>query len=212
MLSGLSSYLFGGPSEEGHPAATTQSATELAAKAAAAAAATATAATTTKRPARLRTTTTDDDWTIVDPESRGNSPQRLENNPMENLLIEHPSMSVYEQRGRPNSRGTESSGESDTDMDTVTTQPSRSQALSRQAAGSNRSVRLAAGLSAAVAMKANKSAQVAHKRKEARKVSRAQLERTNKVQKFNSMGKVPRRKQQMCRLNSGRNNDRKCHY
>jgi hypothetical protein len=166
-------------------------------------------------PVRCRNPSLHESWYVTPPPCftlGGNSPQRLENNPMENLLIEHPSMSVYEHRGgRPNSRGTdaESSGESDTDMDTVSTQPSRS-ALSRQQTG--RSVRLAAGLSAAVAMKAKKSAQVAHKRKEARKVSRAQLDRTNKVQKFNSMGKVPRRKQQMCRLNSGRNNDRKCHY
>lgn len=201
MLSGLSSYLFGGPSEEGHPAATTQSATDLAAE----------TATATKRTPRLRTTDTDDDWTIVDPASRGNSPLRLESNSMENLLIEHPSMSVYEHRGRPNSRGTdaESSDESDGEMDTAVATSSRS-SMSRQPG--SRSARLAAGLSAAVAMKAKKSAQAAHRRKESRKVSRAQLDRTNKVQKFNSVGKAPRRKSQMCRLNAGHNNDRNNHH
>ena len=55
MLSGLSSYLFGTPAEEDHPAAATESAAALAEAA---------------KTHRFRTKSAEYDWTIVDRSSR----------------------------------------------------------------------------------------------------------------------------------------------
>lgn len=196
MLSGLSSYLFGSPSEEEHPAAATASAAAL--------------ATEHKQP-RFKTTD-DEDWTIVDQASRGSSPMRLENNPMENLLIEHPSMSVYNHRGRPSSRGVDDASEESSEGSSMETTPTTSG--SRQVGSRNppRSPRVSAARAGILAASHKKSMQSAQKRKEARQVARHQLERSNKVQQYNSSSKSLRRKQHQMRINSGKNNDRKCQY
>jgi len=133
---------------------------------------------------------------------------------MENLLIEHPSMSVYQQRGgRPNSRGTDSSDDEDDEDEYMDTPQNNRQVTLRHP--SSRSARLAAAsgsVSAALTVRNKRSAQSAQKRKEARHVNRHQLDRNNKVCKYNSACKKANRKQHMFRCSSGRNNDRKCQY
>lgn len=76
------------------------------------------AADTLHRPAspdqgsKLKTRPAGDEWVLVDNNS---SLSALETSSMENLLIEHPSMSVYVARGRQNSEGADSHLDSDCD-------------------------------------------------------------------------------------------------
>lgn len=63
--------------------------------------------------AGLKTSPAGDEWVLVDTNSTLSA---LETSSMENLLIEHPSMSVYVARGRQNSEGAESH-HSDSDCD-----------------------------------------------------------------------------------------------
>jgi len=202
MLSGLTSYLFGGSTEEGHPAVTTKSAVNLATEAA------------MKNSPKLRTSSTDEGWEIVDKSSRGNSPHRLEEDPMENLLIEHPSMSVYQHRGgRPNSRGSsDEDEEEDEEAVVMDTSSPRQVADTRHGSRSARLSPSSSSLQAALAAKSKHGAQAAKKRKDAKQMARKQLDRTNKLTQYNSSCKSARRKHHLTRCNAGRTNDRKCQY
>jgi len=121
---------------------------------------------------------------------------------LENLLIEHPSMSVYKRSG---SAG-EESNESDCSLDDVKSK--RSQALSRQAPKRARAITARAELNAQV-MKV-KNAQKLQQKQFAKRNSRRGLERSNlvaicdkKVTRKNRVrnpsgqmnGRIPQRKQ-----------------
>lgn len=77
MFSGIASYFFGSAAEE----------------------------TAGSPDVKFRVTPVDDEWALVD-RSRGRS-KSVHDSPMENLLIERPTMSVYNLRVRPTSTGSD---------------------------------------------------------------------------------------------------------
>ncbi|XP_074645191.1 uncharacterized protein LOC141901676 isoform X2 [Tubulanus polymorphus] len=138
----------------------------------------------------LKTTVVDDEWTLVDKERQ----QKLETSSMENLLIEHPSMSVYHTRGRPGSAGLEeSSSTSSNDADeagpsrraVVTAPHHRPRALAHSAAG-------------LLTQQLNKPMQRATQKIAKRNMSKNKLNRVNKVHDYH--------------LRSGNNLRRKQHF
>ncbi|XP_074645189.1 tumor protein p53-inducible nuclear protein 1-like isoform X1 [Tubulanus polymorphus] len=171
----------------------------------------------------LKTTVVDDEWTLVDKENcidcNDTSPthsvhsnnsedswlvtppacftagqQKLETSSMENLLIEHPSMSVYHTRGRPGSAGLEeSSSTSSNDADeagpsrraVVTAPHHRPRALAHSAAG-------------LLTQQLNKPMQRATQKIAKRNMSKNKLNRVNKVHDYH--------------LRSGNNLRRKQHF
>ena len=130
---------------------------------------------------------------------------------MENLLIEHPSMSVYGPRGRNSSTGVESDlSESSNDSDTAAGPVQRlpqTRAVHRCAPRRPQAVAQRAGLLAHV--ESVKIVQRAKQIKERRQMSRSHLQRSNRVHENQSRNKHQRRKDFMLRP-SGRSNDRRC--
>ena len=147
-------------------------------------------------------------WLVTPPPcftAGGRSEERMEASPMENLLIEHPSMSVYSARGRNSSTGVESdvSGSS---SDSVTVEkPTRE--VTRRSPRRPHAVAERAGLIAHV--QSVKSVQKAQQRKERRQLSRNNIHRSNRVHEIQARSKHQRRKDFMLRP-SGRSNDRRC--
>lgn len=134
---------------------------------------------------------------------------------MENLLIEHPSMSVYGPRGRNSSTGVESDlSESSSDNEgpgdaAVAAAAPATRAVHRCAPPRRpQAVAQRAGLMAAHVQSVN-VAQRAKQRRERRSASRNQLKRANHVHDTQSRSKHQRRKDFM-RRPSGRSNDRRC--
>ena len=154
---------------------------------------------------------------------------RLPVGPLENELIEHPSMSVYHSRGRPSSVGHCSSGSESVDMapastSSVSTVPSATSKRSRRAAAVAAVATTAAVVThthsshshellqrqTETAMRRSVRAQQAKKqRKEQKQLKRSQLQRRNDVaQKLSA--RPPRRNQlQSCSRRSYAVNDRK---
>ena len=148
----------------------------------------------------------EESWLVTPPPcftAGGNSPHRMETSPLENLLIEHPSMSVYTSRGRPHSTGVESSDSENEDVDEA--QPERVVASVRQPPHQGRAVAARVGLAAQGAMA--RSMQVSKQRQEARQVCRSKLQRSNQALHQASANRHPRRKHYMLR-SSGRSNNR----
>ena len=154
----------------------------------------------------------EESWLVTPPPcfiAGGNSPLTMDTHPMENLLIEHPSMSVYGLRGRQHSVGVDSEhSESSSDTDRA--------AFSRRTTASRRvthpphrprAVAARAGLASPA--QSVKSMQVAKKRQESQRLSRAQLERSNKLKVRKTKG---RQQHHYYLRNSGKNNDRKICY
>lgn len=152
-------------------------------------------------------------WLVTPPPcftAGGQSEERVEASPMENLLIEHPSMSVYGPRGRNSSTGVESDlSESSNDTDTAAGQerPPQTQAVHRCSPRRPQAVAQRAGLIAHV--QTVKIVQQAVKQKERRQIGRNQLQRSNRVHDIQSRNKHQRRRDFMLRP-SGRSNDRRC--
>ena len=135
----------------------------------------------------------------------------LKANPLENLLIEHPSMSVYDTRGRPSSTGhdSETSSTSDnTEMPKASRSGTagRSRAVTSQSSGRSRVVTAKQQLLAQHRMR--KSMQVGQKKRDHKKLATSQLQRSNKVTHAQS-GRPMRRQHFMQLRNSGAVNDRK---
>lgn len=157
----------------------------------------------------------EESWLVTPPPcftAGGNSPARVETGPMENLLIEHPSMSVYGPRGRQSSTGldtdeSETSSEAEDVRAAAQSAPRASTATVRQPPRRPRAVAACAGLLAQ--MEATRSMQIVKQRQESRQASRNKLGRSNKVSQYQSQNKHMRRKHYMLRP-SGRSNNRRC--
>eukprot|EP00918_Siedleckia_nematoides_P034896 GHVU01075878.1.p1 GENE.GHVU01075878.1~~GHVU01075878.1.p1 ORF type:complete len:192 (-),score=14.37 GHVU01075878.1:120-695(-) len=179
MLSGLASYLWGAPAEEEPTIECPE---------------TGPAACTVPTEAN-GVQTDDNDWVLVD-KPNGREMSRLETSSMENLLIEHPSMSVYAPRGRQCSSGVDSDQSSEGSMEVEEQPPSRSHMAPhpmslRHPPRRPKVVAQRAGLIAQA--ESVKSVQIAQQRQTKKKVSRNQLDRTNRLQV--TRGKVCRRHQ-----------------
>ena len=153
-------------------------------------------------------------WLVTPPPcftAGGRSEDRVEASPMENLLIEHPSMSVYGPRGRNSSTGVESDlSESSNKSETAAgpaQRPPLSQAVHRCSPRRPQAVAQRAGLLAHV--QSVRIVQRVKQQKERRQMSRNTLQRSNRVHDTQSRNKHQRRKDFMLRP-SGRSNDRRC--
>ncbi|KAI0234731.1 hypothetical protein LSAT2_014945 [Lamellibrachia satsuma] len=153
---------------------------------------------------RLKTSPAEDEWVLVD-KSRGTSPEHMQSSPMEDLLIEHPSMSVYTARGRPGSAGADS--ELSSDDDSVVNPPEPTAVLA-QPVHRPHAVAAHAGLTAHV--KAVKIMQAAEKRHADRRIGRKNLERNNKVRDYQANAKRHQRSKKYAIKPSGVCNNRRC--
>ena len=158
----------------------------------------------------------EESWLVTPPPcfiTGGNSPLRLGQHPMENLLIEHPSMSVYGLRGRQHSVGVDSE-HSESSTEGATT---RAAAAAARRAGASRRVAHPPHRPRAVAARAGlaspaqtvRSMQKSQKRQESHRLSRGHMERQNQLQTRKTKG---RQQHQYYLRHSGRNNDRKICY
>ena len=141
-------------------------------------------------------------WLITPPPcftAGGNSPQHMEQSPLENLLIEHPSMSVYGPRLRQGSTGMDSDiSESSTEADVQvhpanrpsTSGTSRRMVTVRSSPRKPRAVAARAGL--ATNIQTVKLSQAAEKRNNKRRLSSGQLSRSNMTRRVESRGKRQR--------------------
>ena len=173
-------------------------------------------------PLRVQHPSMHESWLVTPPPCftlGGASPDGMTEHPLENLLIEHPSMSVYK-RGRDSEADT--AGESDEcDVTATASLPANMVAGSRRpgsrqlATTSQSRAQFARRVQYAftdINSRQVKAVQSSRKRKEAKNFARNQVHRSNKVQQYNSSNKSSKRKQHMARMHSGKNNDRKCQY
>ncbi|XP_046391466.1 tumor protein p53-inducible nuclear protein 2 isoform X2 [Ischnura elegans] len=174
---------------------------------------------------------TDDDWVLVNK----SGPVHMETSSLENLLIEHPSMSVYQQRLPPPTSSSppppieivacESVAEFDEEpaADLVLSgslvlmvAPSSSSS-GAQAEGSGTLVRRGgAAVNASSHIESQehrllklRSAQKVQQKRACQVLKRGPLDRSNKARELNSRNKIQRRSDRMLR-HSGANNNRKC--
>ncbi|XP_064639899.1 tumor protein p53-inducible nuclear protein 2-like [Lineus longissimus] len=122
----------------------------------------------------------EESWLVTPPPcftGAGKMRHRLETNPLENLLIEHPSMSVYNTRGRQSSTGEESVSEASSvhELD-----PTSSAVQPRPSPRRPRAVAARAGL-VAQTVELLKPMQLREQRLYSKKLSKNKLERNNKV-------------------------------
>lgn len=138
---------------------------------------------------------TEESWLVTPPPcfTAGVS-SSVEVGSMENLLIEHPSMSVYGPRGRQGSSGVES--DHDDSMSDTEESPAPPTTVARPLRRSGRALTLRATLSPQ--RLANKGAQLA-KRKARRHDNRSQLNRINKLPCSNPKRKNHNLHQPSCR-------------
>ena len=151
-------------------------------------------------------------WLVTPPPcftAGGPSPQGMGTHPLEDLLIEHPSMSVYGPRGRPQSVGHDSEDSSAEDVRPAAGQPGQQAGRAVAPHHRPRTITTAkASLQAQVMV--TRSMQKAHKKHEQRRHTRNAIERSNRVQHYNAHSRRQRRKEHMVHP-SGRNNCRKTH-
>ncbi len=162
--------------------------------------------------------TTTESWLVTPPPcfTAGGLPHDLEMNPMENLLIEHPSMSVYGPRGRQNSTGIDSMhSESSDDVEMAEQlQPSTTSGRGRHIVTSQRHPphrpRAVAARAGLLAIRSEKSVRLAQHAYNTRSITKNNLRRSNKVHEFNGRGMVAFRKNQRISQPAGRVNNRRC--
>ncbi|ELU06190.1 hypothetical protein CAPTEDRAFT_227336 [Capitella teleta] len=136
---------------------------------------------------------------LVTPPSCFTAAGSARSDPLENLLIEHPSMSVYSlgQRGGRGRSAGEESEESDVEEEAVRSQrvqASRPHPLAINTAIASRKV-------------TQRSMQKAVKKHEQQRLARNVMQRNNRVQKHNNSCRRPRRSERMMQP-SGRSNNR----
>ncbi|KAH8286876.1 hypothetical protein KR018_003577 [Drosophila ironensis] len=151
-------------------------------------------------------------------------PINMETSPFENLLIEHPSMSVYRSI-RSTQEGTESFVNLDLGVAAEVPQvepqpepesdpeaPQQSQALQQQRTNSARCDRHAAAQLKQQTLA--RQSQKSNNKKQHQQLCRSAMKRANKVRDFQAKANRPRRSEmQHCKLVSGANNNRsKCCY
>lgn len=150
----------------------------------------------------------EESWLVTPPPcftAGGTSPEHVQSSPMEDLLIEHPSMSVYTARGRPGSAGVDSAPSSDDDSDAGPPEPT---VVLAQPMHRPHAVAAHAGLTAHV--KAVKIMQAAEKRHSDRRIGRKNLERNNKVRDYQAHAKRHQRSKKYAIKPSGVCNNRRC--
>ena len=150
----------------------------------------------------------EESWLVTPPPcftAGGTSPEHMQSSPMEDLLIEHPSMSVYTARGRPGSTGADS--ELSSEDDSVVNPPEPTAVLA-QPVHRPHAVAAHAGLTAHV--KAVKIMQAAEKRHADRRIGRKNLERNNKVRDYQANAKRHQRSKKYAIKPSGVCNNRRC--
>ncbi|XP_034480561.1 uncharacterized protein LOC117786424 isoform X1 [Drosophila innubila] len=141
-------------------------------------------------------------------------PINMEASPFENLLIEHPSMSVYHSI-RSSQAGTESFVNLDLGA-AETSQPAEPEAEPVQAAAvqQQRSNSARFDRHAAAELKQQtlaRHSQKSNNKKQHQQLCRSAIKRANKVRDIQAKGQRPRRSDmQHCKLVSGANNNRKC--
>jgi len=139
---------------------------------------------TEEKNTHLQTQLAEEEWILV--ESSGAS--KMETSSMENLLIEHPSMSVYHHRGRQSSTGVESENSESSNDEDSGAQPSKCRLARHEPPRRPRALAARAGL---VQAKNIQSMQTAHKHQQHKNLAQNQLRRSNRVQQ--TQGKVARR-------------------
>ncbi len=150
----------------------------------------------------------DESWLVTPPPcftEGGRSMYIMEASSMENLLIEHPSMSVYSMRGRKSSTGVESDILKSYSDSVQEEKPAH--AVNRRSARRPQTLAERTGLIDHV--QSVKTAQKAQQRKERRQLSRNNIHRSNRVHEIQARSKHQQRKDFMLRP-SGRSNDRRC--
>ena len=144
-------------------------------------------------------------WLVTPPPcftAGGPAPQGMPTSPMENLLIEHPSMSVYGPRGRPHSAGQDSE---ESVEDTRPGEQAGRAVAPRQTPHRPRTITTAKASLQAQVM-ATRSMQRAHKKHEQRQHTRHAMQRSNRLQHY-----IARTRRNHALHPSGRSNDRKTH-
>ncbi|XP_013416423.1 tumor protein p53-inducible nuclear protein 2 isoform X1 [Lingula anatina] len=130
-----------------------------------------------------------DSWLVTPPPCFTAGSSRLETGPMENLLIEHPSMSVYGPRPRGSSTGADDSLDSESSTENEQNRPVIHRPPHRP-----RAVAARAGLVAAQAQ-AVKSMQRSHHQVTTRNLRKKQLTRANQVhERFSNAKALHQRK------------------
>ncbi|EDW73569.2 uncharacterized protein Dwil_GK16581 [Drosophila willistoni] len=148
-------------------------------------------------------------------------PINMETSPFENLLIEHPSMSVYRSI-RPTQEGTESFVNLDLGAAEVSQQQEHesledAQAVSEpanivQEQRSSHNARFDRHAAAQLKQQTlARQSQKSNNKKQHQQLCRSAIKRSNKVRDFQAKANRPRRSDmQHCKLVSGANNNRKC--
>ncbi len=161
-------------------------------------------------PENLAHPSMEESWLVTPPACFTLGVKTMQTSSMENLLIEHPSMSVYNHRGRPSSTGIESdqsressagceeSGSS-TGAATVATRPARPHQV------------LSVSPGALAPPRAIQTMQRAQKRQQNHKLSRGKLDRSNRVSQYQGSAKHLRRRHLLSQRHSGASNNRKQH-
>eukprot|EP00914_Ancora_sagittata_P008051 GHVO01015886.1.p1 GENE.GHVO01015886.1~~GHVO01015886.1.p1 ORF type:complete len:194 (+),score=24.77 GHVO01015886.1:128-709(+) len=150
---------------------------------------------------RLMTREEDEEWVLVDKAATAGSAR---SDPLENLLIEHPSMSVYSLRGRGNSIGEESEESDEEDPAASASSQRRLQPSLRPHPLAMNSTTAPLVCSKAASMRSMQKAVIKH---EQQRLKGNFMQRNNRVQKHNNTCRRPRRSDRMMR-HSGRNNNR----
>jgi len=184
MLSGIANYFFGGSNEETQESnvSTGENSNET------------TTRSRTDSPTRagcnLKISAADEEWLLVDKTTRCTTTQSMEVGSMENLLIEHPSMSVYGPRGRQGSSGVESDRESMSDIEeeSTTTRPRPDHRVQAHRP-TRRSGRALSLRDAQSPEKVNAQAAQVAQRKINRHNNRSQLKMQNKLASFRNNSK-----------------------
>lgn len=151
-------------------------------------------------------------WLVTPPPcfTAGGPSEMPHPSPLENLLIEHPSMSVYGLRPREHSAGEDSQQSSvSSPEDHPSSQAGRALASSHPSSRSNILTARASLQQAQV--RATRSMQKSTQKYEQQRLARKALQRSNRVQRHNSRAHRQRRSDRMLH-HSGRNNNRKMHH
>lgn len=136
-----------------------------------------------RRKCTLKTSSEDNEWVLVE-NSTGGLGSSVETGSMEDLLIEHPSMSVYQARGRQNSGDIDSSHSEDSEdvPPTIPTVATRGAHAARHPPRRPRAVAQRAGLSAT-------AIGAIGARYRTRSITRSALSRNNQVVVSHQAGK-----------------------
>ncbi|XP_064611034.1 tumor protein p53-inducible nuclear protein 1-like [Liolophura sinensis] len=180
MLSSVANYLFGS-----YPAEQTDAENDTTPKAE-----NVEGKTETFDECKLTTSPADQDWELVD--RIGGSAEDMEVSPLENLLIEHPSMSVYHEKlHKKMSKEGKDSPDSRQHLTTgpVTRRKNRLVVKAAQSQPPRRPTAVAARAGILAQVQSNKSSQRQKAKMSAKKNAKKVIERQNRTREYKSQGK-----------------------